>query len=107
MRSDLAADGGASIVRFAPELPNSDVIPISNFLPKTSPLSYGAKFNGVDDDTAGINKAIKANGPNSYAVIQFPAGATAKILGTVLVPSGVKIDLNGCIVNGSGSKVPF
>lgn len=107
LRAVLFSQEGASNVRFAPELPNSEAIPVSNFLSKTSPLSYGAKFNGIDDDTAGINKAIKAKGPNSYCVIQFPQGATAKILGTVLIPSGVEVDLNGNLVTGSGSNVMF
>lgn len=104
---ELALGSGASKSGFSPSLPDSVVVSADEFLPKTSPLSYGAVFNGVGDDTDGINKAIKANGPNSYCVIQFPAGATAKILGTVLVPSGVKIDLNGCVVNGSGSNTMF
>lgn len=103
----IAGGDGAYNVGYDPNLTGSSSVPVSNFLPKTSPLSYGAKFNGVDDDTAGVNAAIKAKGPNSYAVIQFPAGATAKILGTVLVPSGVKIDLNGCVANGSGSNTMF
>lgn len=107
MLSNLKSESGASMVGFAPALPGATNNTVDKFMPKTSPLSYGAKFNGIDDDTAGINKAIKAKGPNSYCVIQFPAGATAKILGTVLIPSGVKIDLNGCVVNGSGSNTMF
>lgn len=103
----LAAGDGLEKIGFAPVLPDAETVTADMFLPKTSPLSYGSTFDGVEDDTAGINKAIKAKGPNSYAVIQFPAGATAKILGTVLVPSGVKIDLNGCVVNGSGSNTMF
>lgn len=107
LRSELASASGAGLIGFAASLPDVQTVSLDKFLPKTSPLSYGATFDGIDDDTAGINKAIKAKGPNSYAVIQFPAGATSKILGTVLIPSGVKIDLNGCIVNGSGSNVMF
>lgn len=94
-------------ISFNPSLQNSETVPVSYFLPKTSPLSYGAKFNGIDDDTAGINAAIKAKGSNSNVVIQFPAGAIAKISGTVLIPSGVKIDMNGCVVNGSGTNTMF
>lgn len=105
--SFISSGDGAYNVGYDPKLPESSSISVSSFLPKTSPLSYGAKFNGTDDDTAGINKAIKAKGPNSYCVIQFPQGAAAKILGTVLIPSGVKVDLNGSIVTGSGSNVMF
>lgn len=107
LRNELKSPTGTSNVWFSPGLLESENASLDKFLPKTSPLSYGAKFNGIDDDTAGINKAIKAKGPNSYCVIQFPQGATAKILGTVFVPSGVKIDLNGCVVSGSGSNVMF
>lgn len=104
---ELALGSGASKSGFSPALPDSVVVSADEFLPKTSPLSYGSLFDGVGDDTDGINKAIKAKGPNSYCVIQFPAGATAKILGTVLIPTGVKVDLNGCVVNGSGTNVMF
>lgn len=105
--SKLKSEYGASMVGFAPALPGATNNTTDKFMPKTSPLSYGAKFNGIDDDTDGINNAIKANGPNSYCVIQFPAGASAKIAGTVLIPSGVKVDLNGCIVSGVNTNTLF
>lgn len=107
LRADLAEDSGLSIVGFSPALPGSENVNASRFLPQTSPLSYGAFFNGTDDDTAGINKAIAAKGPNQYCMVRFPEGANAKIAGTVLVPSGVKVDLNGCIVNGVGTNTLF
>lgn len=68
---------------------------------------FGAKCDGVADDTNSINNAILSKGENSYSVIKFPSGCTAKILGTVYLPSGVVIDLNGSIVNGSGTNNMF
>jgi hypothetical protein len=107
LRDNLRKSSGASNVYYSPGLANSSAVPLSSFLPKTSPISYGAKFNGVDDDTDGINKAIAAKGPGKYCSIQLPEGADVKILGTVLVPSGVKVHWNGSILVGSGTNVMF
>lgn len=68
---------------------------------------FGALFDGVNDDTDGINKAIKSKGPSSWLTVQFPSGGKGKILGTVLIPTGVRIDMNGCRINGSGTNVMF
>lgn len=109
LRSAINSGGylTADKVGFTPAGINAQKKSVDEFLPATSPLSYGAYFDGVNDDTAGINNAIKSKGANAYVVIRFPDGCTSKILGTIYIPSGVVIDLNGSIINGGGSNNIF
>ncbi|HFE2951341.1 TPA: phage tailspike protein [Escherichia coli] len=72
---------------------NADVINIKD---------AGAVCDGVTDDTEAIqNIIIAANG--RMIKIAFPYGSIVKILGTILVPGGVCIDLNHSIIEGNGS----
>ena len=73
---------------------NADVINIKD---------AGAVCDGVTDDTEAIqNIIIAANG--RMIKIAFPYGSIVKILGTILVPGGVCIDLNHSIIEGNGSQ---
>lgn len=63
---------------------------------------WGAKCNGVADDTAAIQSAItEANG--SMIKLKLPRKSVVKIMGTILVPGGVSIDLNHSTIEGNGS----
>lgn len=59
--------------------------------------SYGAKIDGVSNDTAAFNAAITAAAP-SRGLILIPAGIT-------LINAG--IDLKGCSVLGAGTNATF
>ena len=62
---------------------------------------FGAKCDGVTDDTGIINGIIqRANG--GMIKIDFPYGSVVKIAGTILVPQGVSINLNHSILSGNG-----
>lgn len=63
---------------------------------------WGAKCNGVADDTAAIQSAItEANG--AMIKLKLPKKSVVKVMGTILVPGGVSIDLNHSIIEGNGS----
>ena len=78
-------------------------------------VKFGADPTGTNDSTSAFNYAISylvslgvgAGGSASMnytgGVLKMGAnGATFKILGTVLVPSGLEIDLQGCNIVGPG-----
>lgn len=77
---------------------NSDIINIRDF---------GAVCDGVIDDTAAIQAAVSFKGGVGITKIMFPAGANVVINGTVLVPGGTQIDLNGCILRGNDTNTMF
>jgi hypothetical protein len=73
---------------------------------------YGAVADGVTDDTAAVNAAILAAykskavalspTDNIYQVeVRFVAGQDYKIVGPILVPSGINLNGNGCRLIGS------
>lgn len=64
---------------------------------------WGAKCNGVADDTAAIQSAItEANGV--MIKLKLPRKSVVKVMGTILVPGGVSIDLNNSTIEGNGSQ---
>jgi hypothetical protein len=76
--------------------------------------SFGAKLDGVTDDTAAIQKAINSFGPSDPfsgtsvgGVVDFVPGKTALVVGTLYLPSYVKIDLHGAMLRGSGTNTIF
>lgn len=72
---------------------------------KINVKNYGAKGDGVTDDTASINNAISAALAIPYAVVVFPGG-TYKVTSDITVPDrGVQIDLGGSILNTNGNKI--
>lgn len=72
---------------------------------KINVKNYGAKGDGVTDDTASINNAISAALSVPYAVVVFPGG-TYKVTSDITVPDrGVQIDLGGSILNTNGNKI--
>lgn len=70
------------------------------------PSRFGAKHDGVTDDTAAINRAIyylavvKGGGK-----LVFPADVTTKVLGKILLPSNVEIDGSWSKMIGASSTV--
>lgn len=66
----------------------------------TTPQMFGAKADGVADDTDAINQAIQAS-----KYLLFPYG-TYKTTGTILIDKEIKIEQYGVInYSGSGSAV--
>ncbi|WP_332878567.1 glycosyl hydrolase family 28-related protein [Massilia sp. S19_KUP03_FR1] len=73
--------------------------------------NFGAKLDGITDDTAAVQKAINSfgvsdafSGSSVGGVVDFVPGKTALILGTIYLPSYVKIDLRGAMLRGSGTN---
>ncbi|MBU3153509.1 glycoside hydrolase family 55 protein [Clostridium estertheticum] len=73
----------------------------------TNPMQFGAKFDGITDDTNAINLAIKTALKNGNAKIIFPQNSKCKIAGMILIPSNVIIDCNSCEINGGGGNTIF
>jgi Pectate lyase superfamily protein len=75
-----------SIVSYSATLaaPGVGAVPLPQLSNPVSPLSYGAKGDGVADDTAAFQAAVNADD------VLIPSG-TYKISGQVLVPSNRNI----------------
>lgn len=72
---------------------------------KINVKNYGAKGDGVTDDTTSINNAISAALAMPYAVVVFPGG-TYKVTSDITVPDrGVQIDLGGSVIDTQGNKL--
>lgn len=63
-----------------------------------TPEDFGAKGDGVTDDTAAIQSAI--NNPNG-AQVEFSAGKTYRVTSTLQVPSGAELRGNGATLRSS------
>jgi hypothetical protein len=67
-----------------------------------NPITYGAKFNGVDDDAPGLTEALKRGN------VKIPSGKTVTIKSTVQISNSQRIiDGNECIVNIADNIVAF
>lgn len=72
---------------------------------------FGAKLDGVTDDTdylqAAINHAGVGNpfdGRKAVIVLKFVPGTTCFVNRTLYLPSFVVLDLNGCLLTGDGTN---
>lgn len=72
---------------------------------KINVKNYGAKGDGITDDTAAINSAISAAVGTPYAVVVFPGGVYKITQDLALPDRGVQIDFGGSVLNTSGNKV--
>lgn len=79
----LTTGSGAYYTRSKPQYANVDV---SQFI---SARNYGAKGNGVHDDTAPLNKAMQASA--STGKILFVDAGTYLVTNTILVPAGARV----------------
>lgn len=72
---------------------------------KINVKNYGAKGDGVTDDTASINNAISAAMAVPYAVVVFPGGIY-KISSDIYIPDrGLQLDLGGSVIDTQGHKL--
>ncbi len=62
---------------------------------------FGAFGDGITDDTTSFNAAILAVALSGGGVVTAPAG-TYKILGTVLIPTNIQLDLCNSVITGNG-----
>lgn len=69
------------------------------------PEAYGAKGDGVTDDTAAINDCLVA-AADSGGEVEFAAGKTYRTTTSILVPSGVSIRGYGAVLSFAGGDVP-
>lgn len=81
----VAADGGRWKLR------NQDV----------SAEQFGAKSDNVTDDTAAIQRWVEYTGRLGGGTLKLTQGNTYYVPDTVIVPSFVSIDLNGCTMRGN------
>ena len=115
-QGNLAGSGGAAQIGDA--LSGSGAVVLTQHQlnsREVTVLQFGGDPTGVADSTAAFNAAIAflvtlgvgAGGASSMnytgGVLRMGSqGATFKVLGTVLVPSGLEIDLQGCDIVGPG-----
>lgn len=90
--------------------------PVSGSVPRTQHdknydsiniCDFGAKCDGVTDDTAAIQAAFSSGLGTNIVRINFPMGRKVKISGTILVPQKVQCDFNGCTILGNNSATLF
>lgn len=95
---------GASLVKFKHYIVGAIERTLASRLSDTINIKdFGAKCDGVTDDTDVINDIIKG-ARGGMIKIDFPYGSTVKIAGTILVPQGVSLNLNHSILNGNGDS---
>lgn len=68
-----------------------------------SPAQCGARFDGGGDDTAAWNLAISILALAGGGTILCPLALSSRIAGTILLPSNITINLNGCTLIGAGT----
>lgn len=90
--------------------------PVSGSVPRTQHdknydsiniCDFGAKCDGVTDDTAAIQAAFASGLGTNIVRINFPMGRKVKISGTILVPQKVQCDFNGCTLIGDNTVTMF
>ncbi|GAB3440547.1 right-handed parallel beta-helix repeat-containing protein [Actinophytocola sediminis] len=102
--------GGSAQAESAPPLVNADGTPV------LTPQQFGAVGDGVADDTAAIQAAINAAGPQLNKIVVFPPGLY-KVTSTIVVPDNEyefpDSNLNRFVMRGYGmfgaeaSKIRF
>lgn len=65
-----------------------------------TPEMYGAKADGITDDSAAIQSAV-----NQKGLILFAAGKTYKVTSTIRVPKDTVIDLNGSTILSTNKHI--
>lgn len=65
-----------------------------------TPEMYGAKADGITDDSAAIQSAV-----NQKGLILFAAGKTYKVTSTIRVPKDTVIDLNGATILSTNKHI--
>jgi hypothetical protein len=67
-----------------------------------NPITYGAKFNGVDDDAPGLTTALQ------HGNVKIPSGKTVTIKSTVQISNPQRIiEGNECVVNVADNVTAF
>ena len=59
---------------------------------------FGAKQDGVTDDTDAINRAMLFSAKNGGCAFEFNTNSIIKVNGTILLPTHTKINLNGSTI---------
>jgi hypothetical protein len=72
----------------------------------TNVKDYGAKGDGVIDDTASIQAAVTAIGTAGGGILFFPAGEY-RVLGYILLVSNMEIYGNGATIRKSGATTTY
>ena len=102
LRADLAASTGSSLVGHIQSGSGATARTAQSKLRDiVSVKDFGAVGDGVTDDTAAFNAAILAVALAGGGIVTAPAD-TYKILGTVLIPSNVELDLCNSVITGNG-----
>lgn len=97
--SGLALGGSAQAEPAPPSLVNADGTPV------LTPQQFGAVADGETDDTAAIQAAIDAAGPQQNKIVVFPPGKY-KVTSTIVVPDNEyefpSSNLNRFVMRGYG-----
>lgn len=102
---EIFGDGGAYLISIKGPGPGEVQTTVGDLLlTEISTLRFGAKHDGITDDSAAIKAAIKYGAVGlGGAKIVFPAWAKTKMLSPALVPSNIEIEGSWSELIGAGS----
>lgn len=103
LRTALAAPTGSTLVGFQSPYAEVSVQTVAQALARRFPTveEYGAIGDNVVDDTAALQKAVKNIGLLGGGTLRLTPGKKYYVPGSIIVPTGVSIDLSGCTLRGN------